>query len=196
MVTIVFGVEKFGVGQRDVADLALALDLGLAEIDKAAAAKFGEAIQRLTLGLEHRVDEMHTAALVGEDLREEQALIDLVAFLGALLHQRALLLEHARASAAAPDSGAAAATTSSETRKKARAAAGHLVVDRDGMEPEEPLLDRARALALSASASVRRSPHALALSGPMARSAASISADVGAGGLGVARERGAEGRFG
>ena len=34
--------------------------------------------------------EMHAAALVGEHVRDEQALIELAAFFGALLHQRAL----------------------------------------------------------------------------------------------------------
>ena len=102
---IVLGVEEFGVGQGDVADLAFALDLGLAEVGKPAAAEFGEPLQRLALRLEHRVDEMHAAWLVGEDLREEQALIELAAFLGALLHQRPFRVDLRAASAAAPDSG-------------------------------------------------------------------------------------------
>ena len=87
---IAFGVEEFRIGHGDVADLAFALDLRLAEIGKAGAAEFAEAVQRLALRLEHRVDQMHAAALVSEDMSEEQALIDLVALLGALLHQRAL----------------------------------------------------------------------------------------------------------
>ena len=90
---IAFGIEEFGIGHGDVADLAFALDLGLAKIGKAGAAEFAKPVQRLALRLEHRVDQMHAAALVGEDMSEEQALIDLVALLGALLHQRTLFLE-------------------------------------------------------------------------------------------------------
>ena len=90
---IAFGVEEFRIGHGDAADLAFALDLRLAEIGKAGAAEFAEAVQRLALGLEHGVDQMHAAALVSEDMSEEQALIDLVALLGALLHQRALFPE-------------------------------------------------------------------------------------------------------
>ena len=73
-----------------MADLVLALDRRLAEIGKAALAEFGNPFQRFALGLEHGMDEVHAAALVGEHLGDEQALVELVALLGALLLQRPL----------------------------------------------------------------------------------------------------------
>ena len=88
--TVVLGVKEFQVGQGDVADLGLALDLGFAEIDKSGLAELGDPLERLAPGLEHRVNEMHAAPLVGENLPDEQALIQLAAFLGALLLKRPL----------------------------------------------------------------------------------------------------------
>ena len=58
-------------------DFAFALDLGAAEIGKPGAAKFGDPLQRLAPRLEHRMDEMHAAAFVGEDVSDKQPLIDL-----------------------------------------------------------------------------------------------------------------------
>ena len=113
---IVLGVEEFGVGQRHVTDFAFALDLGAAEIGKPGAAKFGDPLQRLAPRLEHRMDEMHAAAFVGEDVSDKQPLIDFQTFLGALLHQGALSVDLLAASAAAPDNDPTAAATSSETR--------------------------------------------------------------------------------
>ncbi len=88
--SIVLGVEEFGVGQGDVADLADPFDLGRAEVQKSAAAELGQTLQRLALRLEHRVDQMHADALVGQKLRDEQALVEFEAFLGALLLEGAL----------------------------------------------------------------------------------------------------------
>ena len=68
----------------------VALDLGFAEIERTGAAEFGEPIERFALRPEHRVDQMQAATRIGEDMRDEQALIDLVAVFRALLHQRAL----------------------------------------------------------------------------------------------------------
>ena len=66
---IVLGIEEFGIAQGDVTDLALALGLRFAEVGEAALAEFGDPLQRFALRLEHRVDQMHAAALVGEHLR-------------------------------------------------------------------------------------------------------------------------------
>src|SRR4029077_21172788 len=190
---IILGVEEFEVAQSHMADLALAFDPGQAEIGKAAAAKFGEFLQRLAFRLEHRLDEMHPAALVGEDLGEEQALIDLVAFLGDLLHQRAFLLDHL---GRRQERRIAARSRGKQFghAQGARAAARYLVVDRDGMMSEEPLLDGARALLDG----LRFGPAlAFALSAwsePLQRRF--YLTEGGAGSVGVARQRLAEGRFG
>ena len=85
---IVLGIEEFGIEQSNVADFALALRFRLAEIDHAGLAKFGDPLQRFPLRLEHGVDEMHATALIREHLRDEQALLQLAAEFGALLHER------------------------------------------------------------------------------------------------------------
>ena len=102
---IVLGVEEFRIGQGDVTDFAFALNLGAAEVEETGAAEFGNPFQRLAPRLEHRVDEMQTAALVGENVGDEQPLIELAAFFRALLHQRPLGGDLLSASAAAPDNG-------------------------------------------------------------------------------------------
>ena len=87
---IVLGIEEFGVEERNVTGLAFALGLGLAEVDHAGLVKRGHPLEGLAFGSEHRVDQMHAAALVGEHLRDEQTLLQLATEFGALLHERAL----------------------------------------------------------------------------------------------------------
>ena len=136
---IVLGVEEFGVGQRHVTDLAFAFDVGAAEIGKPGAAKFGDPLQRLAPRLEHRMDEMHAAAFVGEDVSDKQPLIDFATLFGALLHERALGVDlfAARQQRRMPvrDGGDQLGDA-----QVARTAAGHLVVEGCGMTAEEPLL--------------------------------------------------------
>ena len=180
---IVLGIEEFGVAQGDVTDLALALGGRFAEIGEAALAEFGDPLQRFALGSEHGVNEMHAAAFVGEDLPEEQALIELAAFLGALLlqgplsldllagrQQRRIAARHCHQQFANP--------------QKTLAAAGHLVVKRDSVTPEELFLDVQRL-------SLKRRRFA-SLSGLHERFDFS---EIFAGGLGIARKRRAKNRF-
>lgn len=68
-----------------MADIAFALDVCLAQIDRAGLLKFSELLQSLALRLKHGVDEMQAAFRIGEDVRDEKPLVDLEAFLGALL---------------------------------------------------------------------------------------------------------------
>ena len=133
---IVFGIEEFGIEQGDLADLALALDFGFTEVGETGLAEFGDPIERLALGLEHRVDQMQAAALVGENLPDEQALLELAALLGALLHQRPLGIDLL---AGRQQCRITARHRHQEltNAQKARALAGHLVVEGDGVPPEE-----------------------------------------------------------
>ena len=73
----------------DRADIAFALDGGIADADATVAFEFWEQVFRLTRWPQHGVDEMHPAAFVGEHMRDEHTLIDLQAFLGDLFFQRA-----------------------------------------------------------------------------------------------------------
>ena len=87
---------------------------------------------------------MHAAALVGEDMSEEQALIDLVALLGALLHQRTLFLEPLGRRQQRRIAGGCRHHQLGNAQA-ARAVAGEFVVDRNRVAAEEALLDRAGA---------------------------------------------------
>src|SRR3984885_13283913 len=90
---IILGIEEFGVEQGDIAHFAFALGPRLAEIDHAGPSKLLDPFQGFALGLEHGVDEVQAAALVGEHLRDEQPLLHLAAALGALPHQRTLVVD-------------------------------------------------------------------------------------------------------
>ena len=65
--------------------MTFALDPRLAQICDAGPLEFGELLQRLALGFEHGVDEMGPALWICEEMRDKQPLVDLEAFLGALL---------------------------------------------------------------------------------------------------------------
>jgi hypothetical protein len=68
-----------------VPDIALALYPSLAENDRTGRLKFRELIERLPFWLEHGVNQVQPAIRISKNMGDEQTLIDLVTFLGALL---------------------------------------------------------------------------------------------------------------
>ena len=71
---------------------ALALHPRLAEIDCPGLLKLRKLLDRLPFWPEHGMNEMKATIRIGQNMGDEQALIDLIAFFGALLLMRALRL--------------------------------------------------------------------------------------------------------
>ena len=78
---IVLGVEEALVGQQQHGRLALALDPGEAEIELAVAQELGQRLGRFLARQQHGVAEMQAALGVGQELVEQDALVDLAAVL-------------------------------------------------------------------------------------------------------------------
>ena len=131
---------------------------------------------------------MHAASLVGENLGDEQPLIDLEARFGALLQQRPFLVD--------PLAGRQQRRIAAGCRRQqlghaqaAGAMIGQFVVDRGGVKPEEVLFHGAGA----------RFQRRCFVSPVVRARGLQAGLDVNeilAGGLGVARKRRAESRLG
>ena len=74
-------IEEAWVGQQQDRGLALALDLGRAEIESAVTQELGKRLGGFFARQQHRVAEMQAAGRIGEELIAQDALVDLNAFL-------------------------------------------------------------------------------------------------------------------
>ena len=77
----VLRVEEARIGQQQHHGLALALDLGRAEIEPSVAQELGERVGEFFARQQHGVAEMQAARGIGEELVAQDALVDLDAFL-------------------------------------------------------------------------------------------------------------------
>ena len=77
----VLRIEEAAVGEQQHGRLALALDLGGAEIELSIAQELGQRLGRLLARQQHGVAEMQPAFGIGQELVAQDALVDLPAFL-------------------------------------------------------------------------------------------------------------------
>ena len=82
---VVLGVEEALVGEQQHRRLAVALDLGGAEIEPAVAPELGQRLGRFLARQQHGVAEMQAALRIGQELVAQDALVDLDAVLVGLL---------------------------------------------------------------------------------------------------------------
>ena len=82
---LVLGIEKARIAHGDERRLAAALERRAVERERAAFGEAAALLQRFRPRQQHGVAEMHAARRMREDMRQQQALIDLDAVLVALL---------------------------------------------------------------------------------------------------------------
>jgi hypothetical protein len=80
----VLGVEKARIADRQHGGLAGALQADAGKVELAGTIELCETRARIGARQQHRMAQVHSRALVGEDVREEKTLVDLEAVLVAL----------------------------------------------------------------------------------------------------------------